>query len=153
MEKKNIIIFCGIQASGKSTFYKQNYFHTHVHISLDLLRTRNRENRFIDLCLETDQPFVIDNTNPTIQDRKKYIDKIKSNKSNTEVICYYFQSKIEDALLRNAERNGKARIPDIGIRAVHSKMDLPSYKEGFDKIYYVEIKEDMFLIKDWEYEF
>ena len=31
------IIFTGIQATGKSTFYKQNFFNSHVRISLDLL--------------------------------------------------------------------------------------------------------------------
>ncbi|MDL2321544.1 ATP-binding protein, partial [Desulfosarcina sp. OttesenSCG-928-B08] len=63
------IIFCGIQASGKSTFYLERFFKTHVRISLDLLRTRNRENRFLSLCLETGQHFVVDNTNPTRSDR------------------------------------------------------------------------------------
>lgn len=144
----NVIIFCGIQASGKSSFYKHYFFNTHVHISMDLLKTRNRENRFIDLCLETEQSFVIDNTNPTVEDRVKYINKIRANR-DCEIICYYFQSRIDEALLRNSKREGKARIPDAGIKAVHSKMVLPSYNEGFDKIYYVEIKDDKFEIKDW----
>ncbi|MDR2920822.1 MAG: hypothetical protein LBV72_15855 [Tannerella sp.] len=145
----NAIIFCGIQASGKSSFYKEHFSNTHVHISMDLLKTRNRENRFIDLCLETEQSFVIDNTNPTIEDRAKYIDKIKAIR-NCEVICYYFQSKVEEALFRNSGRAGKARIPDVGIKATFSKMELPVYNEGFDKIYYVEIKDNKFEIKDWE---
>ena len=37
------IVFIGLQASGKSSFYKERFFSTHVRISLDLLRTRNRE--------------------------------------------------------------------------------------------------------------
>lgn len=37
------LIFCGIQASGKSTFYCQRLLNSHVRISLDLLRTRHRE--------------------------------------------------------------------------------------------------------------
>lgn len=145
----NAIIFCGIQATGKSSFFKEYFFNTHVRISMDLLKTRNRENHFIDFCLETEQSFVIDNTNPTIEDRAKYINKIKAGR-NCEIICYYFQSKIEDALHRNSERTGKARIPDVGIKAAYNKMELPAYKEGFDKIYYVEIKENKFDIKGWE---
>ncbi|MEN3294973.1 MAG: hypothetical protein V7642_4226, partial [Burkholderiales bacterium] len=38
-----MLLFIGIQASGKSTFYKERFFDTHVRISMDLLRTRNRE--------------------------------------------------------------------------------------------------------------
>ena len=44
METKfECIIFVGIQGSGKSTFYKENFFKTHVRINLDMLKSRNRE--------------------------------------------------------------------------------------------------------------
>lgn len=76
------IIFIGIQASGKSTFYKQHFFNSHVRISLDLLNTRNKENQLLDKCLELHQRVVIDNTNPAKSDRKKYIDKFKQSKFN-----------------------------------------------------------------------
>ena len=36
------VVFTGIQASGKSTFYRERFFHTHLRISLDLLKTRGR---------------------------------------------------------------------------------------------------------------
>lgn len=144
-----IIIFCGIQATGKSSFYKQNFFKSHVHISMDLLKTRNRENRFIDLCLETEQSFVIDNTNPSKEDRSKYIEKFK-NKRYSKIVCFYFQSKIEDALNRNLARTGKERIPDIGIKATFNKLELPSLDEGFDEIHYVELIDERFIIKNWE---
>ena len=58
------VLFIGLQASGNSSFYKERYFSTHVRISLDLLKTRNRERQFLTACLDTQQPFVIDNTNP-----------------------------------------------------------------------------------------
>ena len=38
-----LIIFIGIQASGKSTFYQQYFYHTHLRINLDMLKTRHRE--------------------------------------------------------------------------------------------------------------
>jgi hypothetical protein len=63
------VVFCGIQASGKSTFYRERFFPTHVRISLDLLRTRHREATFLRACLETRQRFVVDNTNPTRAER------------------------------------------------------------------------------------
>jgi predicted kinase len=47
------IIFIGLQASGKSTFYKENFFNSHLRISNDLLKTKNRESRLIDFCIET----------------------------------------------------------------------------------------------------
>lgn len=57
------VIFCGVQASGKSGFYRERFFRTHVRVSLDLLRTRHREKLFLHLCLESGQRFVVDNTN------------------------------------------------------------------------------------------
>ena len=39
------VVFAGLQASEKSSFFKERFFSTHVRISLDLLKTRNREER------------------------------------------------------------------------------------------------------------
>lgn len=66
--KMEILIFCGIQATGKTSFYKEMFFKTHLRILLDQLKTRNREKRFIETCLLTHQPFVVDNTNLTKND-------------------------------------------------------------------------------------
>lgn len=144
------VIFIGIQASGKSTFYKERFFNTHVRISLDLLNTRNKENQFFDKCLELQQRVVIENTNPTVLDREKYIQKFKKRKF--KVIGYYFHSKVEDAVERNSKRVGKAKIPNVGIYATTKKMELPTLDEGFDELYHVEIINQNFVIKDWKNE-
>lgn len=62
-------MMCGIQGAGKSTFVRERFFETHVRISRDLLRTAHRESRFLDACLETRQPFVVDKVNATRADR------------------------------------------------------------------------------------
>ena len=63
------VLFIGIPGSGKSSFFKERFFSTHVRISLDLLRTRHREELLLEACLGTEQRFVIDNTNPTTSER------------------------------------------------------------------------------------
>lgn len=100
------VILIGIQGSGKSTFYKQNFFKSHMHINLDMLKTRNRENIFIGACISAKQPFVIDNTNPSIKDREKYINKAKE--VGIKIIGYYLNSNINDSVKRNESRSGKA---------------------------------------------
>ena len=40
-----LIVFCGIQGSGKTTFYRERFFNTHLRISLDLVKTRERDPR------------------------------------------------------------------------------------------------------------
>lgn len=142
------ILFCGIQATGKTRFFTEQFLQSHVRISMDLLKTRNREEQFLHLCLKTKQPFVVDNTNPERSVREKYIRLAKEH--GFEVKGYYFQSKIADALKRNGERSGSARIPDIGVLSAYNRLELPAYDEGFDRLYFVEIDEDLFTINNWK---
>ena len=133
------VILIGIQATGKSTFYKQNFFKSHMRINLDMLKKREREDVFVNACIKTKQPFVIDNTNPTIADRKKYIEM--SKKAGFSVIGYYFESNIKDAMIRNQSRTGKECIPPKGIGNTYHKLVAPTYDEGFDKLFSVRIGE------------
>lgn len=141
------ILFCGIQATGKSTFYIERFFKTHVRISMDLLKTRYRENLFMDACVKTQQAFVIDNTNPTKAEREKYIQVAKQY--NYKIIGYYFSSNLTEALARNASRLGKDYIPEVGVKGTYKKLQLPSREEGFDALYFVELTANGFEIKEW----
>ena len=144
------IIFCGVQATGKSTFYKERFFDSHVRVSLDLLRTRHRENLFLHVCLESQQRFVVDNTNTTRAERVRYVTLAKA--TDYKVICYYFQSKIGDALKRNDQRIGKAKIPITGVKGMFRRLELPTADEGFDQMYYVEITDTGFQVREWQNE-
>jgi len=142
------IIFTGIQASGKSTFYSQHFFLTHIRINLDMLKTRHREKRLLETCLEIGQPFVVDNTNPTVEDRKRYIELARHH--NFYIITYYFESKMTDSIQRNQNRNPKQQVPEKGIRGTHAKLVIPQYEEGFDELYYVRIlPNEKFAVEEW----
>jgi len=144
----NGVIFTGLQASGKSTYFMQSFYKTHLRLNMDMLRTRHREKILFSACLESKQPVVIDNTNPTRDDRAKYIADFKSHKF--EVVGYYFASSIQDCLNRNASREGKEKIPDIGIQSTYSKLEIPSYAEGFDKLFYVTMNDGDFTVSEWK---
>ena len=141
------ILFIGIQASGKSSFYSSRYFNSHIRVSLDLLNTRNKQQLLLDYCFKTQSRFVVDNTNLTRDERKHIIDQALLNKY--KITGYYFQSKLSDAISRNERRLGKARIPERGIRGAYNKLELPSMDEGFDELFYVSLKENEFLITNW----
>lgn len=83
------IIFIGIQACGKTTYY-QSFFGSYQHISLDALHTRNKEHRLLKKCLDEALSFVVDNTNPTRADREKYITAAKN--AGYKVVGCYFRS-------------------------------------------------------------
>jgi predicted kinase len=135
-----LILFCGIQATGKSTFYQQRFFHSHVRISMDLLRTRNRERQLLMWCLQTQMPCVVDNTNPTRAERAVYIDAARAN--GFRVTGYFFQSVAVDALVRNQRRPVERQVPDKGIRATRNRLELPTRQEGFDQLYFVRLLEN-----------
>jgi len=142
------IIFIGIQATGKSTFYLDHLYKTHIRINLDMLKTRKREDILLEACIRAKQPFVIDNTNPTVLERKKYIDMAKIAKF--KVTGYFFQSNITEAILNNDKREGKERIPLLGIKSTHAKLQLPSKDEGFDELYFIYInKENKFVVHEY----
>lgn len=149
-EKWQAIIFIGIQACGKTTFYHHYYAQSHIHISLDILRTRKREMAKLQECLAENKSFVIDNTNPSKSERKQYIVPAKS--AGYEIIGVYFRSVLAEAKIRNAERIGKARIPDKGIGGTAARLELPEFAEGFDKIFYVCIDDGNFKISPWRTE-
>lgn len=139
------VIFIGIQASGKSTFYKERFFATHMRINLDMLRARHRENVFLEASVRTMQSFVVDNTNPTVEDRRKYIDFVK--KHHYKVIGYYFEPDYELSQERNNKREGKEKVPEIGMISTLKKLQRPSYSEGFNELYIVKSLNDAFEIQ------
>lgn len=142
------IIFVGLQATGKSTFFREYFYHTHLRINLDMLKTRYRETIILKACLEAKQSFVVDNTNPTVENRKRYIHAAKQ--AGFRVVGYYFRSKLQEALAQNRQRTGEAYIPEQGIRATSMRLQIPSFSEGFDTIYDVIPEQGRFLIEDWK---
>lgn len=146
MPEKTAIIFIGIQASGKSTFYHEQ-FAGYVHINLDTLHTRNKEKILLQECVESGYSFVVDNTNPTKADREKYIRAAKDY--GYCIHGYYFQSSVSECIERNRKREGKARIPDRAVAGTHRKLELPEYGEGFDKLFYVCLKDGHFQTEEW----
>jgi predicted kinase len=133
-----LVIFIGIQGSGKSTFYKARFIDTHIRINLDMLKTRNREKLIFSACLEAKQRVVIDNTTPTAADRRRYIPAAKQ--AHFKIVGYYFTSSLESCLKRNEERH-EAKIPVEAIISTSNRLEPPSYDEGFDALYEVEIGE------------
>jgi len=129
------VIFTGVQGSGKTTFYVERFVHTHVRISLDVLKTRHRERALLDVCLATGQPFVVDNTNPRADVRAPYIAAARA--ACFRVSGYFFETSLKDALRRNAQRTGKAQIPVPGVIGTYKRLERPQFAEGYDELFTV----------------
>ena len=72
-----LVIFIGLQASGKSTYYRIQYSATHVHVSKDLLRNNGKPARrqldLIEQALKEGRSVIVDNTNATVAERAPLI--------------------------------------------------------------------------------
>ena len=133
------ILFVGIQGAGKSTFFQRRFFDTHVRISLDLLKTRYREQLFLQACILAKQPFVVDNTNVLAAERAKYI--VPAREAGFRIVGYYFPVPVKHAIGRNQKREGKQKIPVQGILGTYKRLQPPRRDEGFDALYCVTVTE------------
>jgi predicted kinase len=128
------VVLCGVQGSGKTTLYRDRFLDTHVRVALDLLRTRHREAEFVRLCLETRQPFVVDNTNPTPADRRRYVEPARA--AGFRAVAYLVEVADVEALARNAERAGRQRVPASGVVGTARRLQRPTPEEGFDELWH-----------------
>jgi predicted kinase len=136
------IIFVGLPASGKTTFYQRRFAQSHQHISKDLWpNTSNKDRRQAEVmrqALSHGSSVVIDNTNPSPVDRAPVI--AMARQYNARVIGYYFTATTREAVGRNRGREGKARVPEVAIFTCAKRMVRPSPEEGFDELYAVTIE-------------
>ncbi len=133
----------GLQASGKSTFYRERFAETHEHVSKDLFRHNKnrgrRQTRLVEAALSSGRSVVVDNTNPTPEDRASLIELAREH--GARPVAYYFESETRDSRERNRGREGRARVPDVAIYATAKKLVPPSRSEGFEEVYRVRISE------------
>jgi predicted kinase len=147
-----LIVLIGLQASGKSTFYRTHFATTHEQVSMDLLKNnknpRKRQLILLEAALQEQKSVVVDNTNPTVEDRRPLIQL--GRLYGARITGYYFASNVRQCIERNRQREGKARVPDVAIYVTAKKMVHPTYEEGFDRIYDVSIGGNgTFIVREW----
>ncbi|TCJ11703.1 ATP-binding protein [Parasulfuritortus cantonensis] len=136
------VLFSGIQAAGKSSFFTARFADSHVRLNLDMLRTRHRERLLLAACLAARQAFVVDNTNLTAADRRRYIEAARA--AGFRIVGYRFRIELAHAIARNA---GRARpVPEVALRAARSRWQVPAYAEGFDALYDVRAEDGRFVV-------
>ena len=138
-----LVVFVGLQASGKSTFFRQRFGGTHAHVSKDLMsrHARNKQDRQLselERVLATGGSAVVDNTNPRIADRAPLIELARKHAARTA--AYFFAPQVGDSIRRNDAR--EPRVPKVAIFTTMKKLQAPDYAEGFDEIHDVRIAED-----------
>ena len=139
----------GLQASGKSTFFRERFAESHQHVSKDLFphnRNKNRrQEHLLRAALSAGRCVVVDNTNPTLEDRRALIGL--GGKYGARIVGYYFDASVRECIRRNEIREGKARVPDVAIYATAKKLVAPSIEEGFDAVLRVRLNDSAFEVR------
>jgi predicted kinase len=116
-----MILFSGQQATGKSSLFKSSFVDTHLCIKLDMLRTRYRQVLMISAYLVAKQPFLIDNTNLTSDERSGHITQAKAQRIS--VLAYRVNLPFEEALKRNTRRF--VSVPERARRSAYKNWQMP----------------------------
>ena len=145
--EKTLVLLMGIQGSGKSTFYRKFLAEEYIRVNLDTLKTRNREKLLTESCIAEGKSYAVDNTNPTREDRQRYIPDAKA--AGYRVIGYFMESKLKACIERNEQREGTAKIPSMAIAATSNRLQMPSYDEGFDELYFVKNDGQTMTVEKW----
>jgi predicted kinase len=144
-----LVVLVGLQASGKSTFFHERFAETHHHVSKDLFphnRNKNRrQEHLLRAALSAVRSMVVDNTNPTPEDRRALV-RI-GHEYGAKVLGYYFDASVSECLRRNEMREGKERVPDVAIYSTAKKLVAPSKGEGFDELLCVRLNDAAFEVR------
>lgn len=136
-----LVVFVGLPASGKSTFYRERLAATHELVSKDLMQNNRRraarQAELVSAALAQGRSVVVDNTNTRRADRAELV--ALAHAAGASTALYHFTAGLGDCLGRNREREGKARVPDVALFTANKRLEPPAGDEGFDARYEVAL--------------
>ena len=101
-----LVAFVGLQASGKSTFFRERFAESRQHVSKDLFPNNRYKNRrqehLLHAALSAGRSVVVDNTNPTPEDRRPLVRL--GHEYGAKVLGYFFDASMSECLRRNEMR-------------------------------------------------
>ena len=87
----------------------------------------------------------MDNTNTLRADRARYIRPAQA--AGFRIIAYLFRPTLREAIGRNNRRELKQKVPVPAIIRTFKGLEPPTFNEGFDAIYTVEVtRENEFVV-------
>lgn len=128
----------GIQGCGKSTWVTKR-LPDHAIVSKDhwpnARRREARQRRVVAELLAEGRDVVVDNTNPTREDRAPLVALAQEHGARTRAV--FLDTPLAECIERNAGRTGRAQVPLAGILGTAKRLQPPSTDEGFDMVWTV----------------
>lgn len=135
------IIFCGLPASGKSSFYRNHLAsHGYVHINCDTLKSLSKCKLLAKQTFGESKNTVVDNTNVKRDTRSEWIQLCKQHK--VLPIIFYFKMSLEHVFHNNKFRkllpaDGSSAVPDVVIYTQNKNLEPPTREEGAHSVFIV----------------
>ena len=152
--KPNLIVFIGLQASGKSTKakelqkeYEEKYPNQktvilssdqirleHPEIADDNSKVFNKLYADMNYWLRHGDNIIIDSTNTTIKMRRQIFLNLKED---CYKICYIMNTLYEECKFRLSKRNAEEnshKVPLEALEMYYHSFEIPFFYEGFDEI-------------------
>lgn len=143
----SLVLMMGVPGSGKTTYAKKMMGDYDIYVSRDEIRFGlvkedepyfSKEDevlqtfiRTINDALPIAQRYVIaDATHLNMGSRAKILKNLHNKPDNVYVI--YVAVSLQTALERNAQREGRALVPESSIKNMYKSITLPRKEEGID---------------------
>ena len=131
-----LAVLIGLQAAGKTTFYREHLAATHEHVSKDNWPNAGRRERrqlaVVDALLAAGRDVAVDNTNPSARLRAALLEVARRHGAHT--VAYWFPPDKAGSMARNSARPDETRVPDVGLFATLGRLTEPSPEEDFDVV-------------------
>jgi predicted kinase len=133
---RELVVMVGLQGSGKSTWVARHLAGTHTVISKDhwpsARRREARQLRLVGELLAGGARVVVDNTNPTPDERAPLV--AAARRAGVPVRAVWVDTPVPLCLERNSARTGRARVPLPGLLGTRRRFVPPAPDEGFDRV-------------------
>uniref|UniRef100_A0A8C4LES7 Polynucleotide kinase 3'-phosphatase n=1 Tax=Equus asinus asinus TaxID=83772 RepID=A0A8C4LES7_EQUAS len=125
-----VVVAVGFPGAGKSTFLQEHLVSAgYVHVNRDTLGSWQRCVTACEAALKQRKRVVIDNTNPDIQSRARYVKCAQD--AGVPCRCFLFSASLEQARHNNRVRG---RSPPSPSSATRKQFEAPTLAEGFSAI-------------------
>lgn len=127
--RKELVVFVGMPGSGKTLYYEEFLSSTHILISRDILKTKQRVLKELEKELTKGRSIAIDNTSPSQEDREVFYKLAQT---------YGYKIKVLYMLHNGTgynELRGEDRVPTIAYHIYFKNMVPPTEQNTPGELY------------------